>query len=378
MGDDLTLILFLLCPPLAGELLFLFLFFRTRWAREQTARWTRYLLVNLASCFLLLALMFAGGETYYRFVYDKTDSLSFTKVSQQWMKRYYIENSAGFRDNIQYSKVIEPGKRRISFVGDSFTAGHGVRSVEDRFANRIRAAHPEWEIHVLAKLGADTGDEIKLIQWLHDEGYQFDYVVLVYCLNDVEDLIPEWYQGLKQLGSKIGEGGWIRRHSFFLDMIYLRYRFLRDPMVKRYFNSVREAYQGPWELQKQRLTAIRDFVQACGGRLMVVVFPYVHAVGPNYEYQFMHDKLNRFWSDENVPCLDLLPIFSNLPPETITVNRYDAHPNEYANALAAEQIEQFLRRFVDTNTLAQQPAKNIPAQGSNPNLKASPNQTDTE
>ena len=367
MDDDLTLILFLACPPFAGELVFLFLFFRSRWGDQTRQGWARVLIVNSISVFLVLVLMFLGGELYFRFVYDKTDSLSFTKVSQRWMKRYFVENSAGFRDNIQYSKVIEPGKRRISFIGDSFTAGHGVRSVEDRFANIIRAVHPEWEIHVFAKLGADTGDEIKLIQWLHDEGYQFDYVVLVYCPNDVEDLIPEWWAGLKQLSENIGQGGWIRHHSFFADMIYARYKFLRNPLVKKYFNSVREDYKQPWELQEKRLVAIRDFVQQCGGRLLVVTFPYVHAVGPHYEYQFIHDKLNQFWRDEGVPHLDLLTTFSNLPPEKLVVNRFDAHPNEFANALAAKQIDLFLRRYVNTNDSVRSPASDHSQQETNAN-----------
>jgi hypothetical protein len=48
--------------------------------------------------------------------------------------------------------------------------------------------------------------------------------------------------------------------------------------------------------------------------------------------------------------MDLLPVFAGLPrEEQMTVNRYDPHPNERANNLAAKAIEPFLVRQLKTN-----------------------------
>src|SRR4051812_31642508 len=140
---DFAYLLFLLLPALCAAGLWWF----ARWRRRRAAppSWVAVLLGNALFLLLLLTLLLAGAETYYRFVYDTTDSLSYTRTSQRWFNRYYRRNSAGWRDNVEYALTIEPGKRRISFIGDSFAAGHGVKSVEDRFANRIRAAHPDWE-----------------------------------------------------------------------------------------------------------------------------------------------------------------------------------------------------------------------------------------
>jgi hypothetical protein len=85
-----------------------------------------------------------------------------------------------------------------------------------------------------------------------------------------------------------------------------------------------------------------DFVEANGGQLLVVTFPFLQLEGPDYEYQFAHDQLDEFWRGLGVPHLDLHPVFAEEQRERITVNRYDAHPNEYANLLAAERIDQFL------------------------------------
>lgn len=350
MDDKLTLILFLVAPPLAGELLLLFLLFRTSRFAKTNSGWRRILLFNFLSVVLLVGLGFAGGELYYRFVYDTTDSIAYTKVSQQWGERYIVENSAGFRDNVQYSLPITPGKRRISFLGDSFTAGHGVKSVEDRFPNLLRAAHPEWEVHVLAKLGWDTGAELQELQKYQRDGYQFDCVVLVYCLNDVADLFPEWTTAMQRIQAEARRGGWLRRHSFFLDILYHRRLAANDPYVKNYYDFVKRGYSGPtWEQQKQRLISLRELVQSHGGKLVVVTFPFMQAVGGNYEYQPIHDELNRLWIQLDVPHLDLLPTFARMPRDQITVNRYDAHPNERANVLAAKVIEPFLVEQLKTN-----------------------------
>jgi hypothetical protein len=52
--------------------------------------------------------------------------------------------------------------------------------------------------------------------------------------------------------------------------------------------------------------------------------------------------LQQFWSDQQVPYLDLLSVYAGLPTARLTVNSFDAHPNEFAHALAATAIKEFL------------------------------------
>ena len=354
MNDNWTFGLFLLFPIVSGAML---IFFFQSQSRRTTPGGLGWLVKgNLLVLTFLVALCFIAGESYYRFIYDATDAFSKTKVSERWMKRYYIVDYGGFRDNIVYSLAIEPGKRRISFLGDSFVAGHGIKSVEDRFPNIIRRAHPEWEIHVQARLGADTGDELALMNRLIQRGYQLDCVVLVYNLNDVADIMPEWKETSRRIALAESKGGWLRHNSYFLDILYHHYILSRDPDVHQYFEFVRKGYEGPtWELQQQRLAQLRDLVQSHGGQLLVVIFPFVHAMGPDYAFQHVHDQMNQFWTDLKVPHLDLLSIYKNLPASKLVVNKYDAHPNEFANGLAARAIDQFLTGEVKTNSPATAP-----------------------
>ena len=334
--------IFLLLPFACGGLIVLMV--RKRAASSRMPGWARLVLGNLLILGLLISAALLAGEIYFRFFYDSTDALGYTKVSQRWYQRHWHPNSSDCRDDLNYSLKLEPGKPRITFIGDSFTAGHGISEVSDRFANRIRQAHPEWQVHVLAQPGFDTGNELDYLEGSLKQGYQVDEVVLVYCLNDVADMFPEWAEKVGWIRGAAEKSNWLVRNSYCINTLYYRLSVRRNPAAESYFRYIKEGYGGEyWERQKARLKAFRDLVHAHGGRLSVVTFPFMHLVGPNYEYQFAHDELNQLWTDLKVPQLDLLPIYRDLPVKKITVSRYDSHPNEFANELAAHAIAEFLR-----------------------------------
>lgn len=342
LGDNLTLAAFIAIPCLAA--MALRRFFRKTDSTSRSVGWRRLVAGNLLVLVLLLSALLLLAEVWFRFFIDTTDSLGFTKISERWVARHWRPNAAGPRDNIEYAPKIESGKRRLTFVGDSFTAGHGIKNVEDRFANRLRAAHPDWEVHLLANVGLDTGSEIRLLNKALARGYELDEVVLVYCLNDVCDLLMapgEPFEG--KLPALDRTTPWFTRGSYFLDLFYNRHQAARNPFVQDYFAFVKEGYRGRyWAAQQQRLKEMRELVESHRGHLSVVTFPFLHTLGPNYDYGFVHEELNRFWREQRVPHLDLLPCYAGHTSRALTVNPHDAHPNERASALAADAINRRL------------------------------------
>lgn len=265
-------------------------------------------------------------------------------VSQRWKERYWHENAGGWRDNLDISPRIQGNKRRLTIVGDSFTAGQGIKDIEERFVNRLRRSHPEWEVHMIADDGADTDWHLANLQSVFTNGYQADTVLLIYVLNDISDLIPAWQDLVRTAKADYKNRNWLRRNSYFLDTLSFRFAARRNNYMPRYYEMMRAAYTGPlWEQQQGRLTTLRDLVIAHGGRLTVVTFPFLNSLGANSEYAPVHAQLDQFWRSLGVPHLDLLPLYQDLPSPKLTVNRRDAHPNEYAHALAADAMEKFLR-----------------------------------
>lgn len=318
-------------------------FFRRRSQRARPDRWPTLLAGNALILACLLSLLFLGFESYYRFVCDRTDAMGNTLVSTAWYDRYFHKNTLGLRDNIEYPMALTPGKRRVSFVGDSFTAGFGVKDVEDRFVNQIRHRHPDWEIHALAKPGLDTSTEVDLVHNLTvSNGYRLDLLVLVYQINDIGEVMPGWVEGYKQMMADPFRNSWLCQNSYFVNLFYHRWQLRRQAYMRKYFDEVESAYRGRlWEIEKFGLLAFQNMTRIRGGRLLVVTFPYMDV---GLRFKSVHEQLDRYWKEQGVPHLDLLATFSNLPPAKLVVNAHDAHPNEYAHKLAADAIDEFLRR----------------------------------
>jgi hypothetical protein len=92
------------------------------------------------------------------------------------------------------------------------------------FPNLIRRAHPDWDANILAKLGWDTGDELKFMRKILNDSYQVDLVVLIYCMNDVSDLMPEVRTMLEQINGKPAHESWLCRKSYLFDLMYYRFK----------------------------------------------------------------------------------------------------------------------------------------------------------
>lgn len=351
MGENVVLVLFAAAPVLVGFLLRVLArrnnSSSTKAKRKTKTSWKTLFAGNCLVLLFLLSLALLAGEVYFRFVFDTTDSINFSRVSRRWFERYWNtngnKNQFGCRDNVEYGKFVPGGKRRVSFLGDSFTAGQGIKNIQDRFVNRIRAHRADWEIHMIADLGWDSDTELDFLKQIVSDGYQLDNVVLVFCLNDVSDLMSHWMDSVRTDETEIHNAGWLIQNSYFVNFLYTHWKIMRNPYTKDYYAFIGEGYRGQiWEKEMKQLRELRDLIHSKGGKLLVVTFPFVNAVGANYPFAAIHRQLDDFWKAENVPHLDLLSVYKNEPAKKLTVNRFDAHPNEYAHQLATDAIEKFV------------------------------------
>lgn len=352
MAENVILGLFALAPCLTAGAMFLF-FVKFRQHQKTGRRALRLVVGNLLILSFLLSLGLPLGEAYYRYIYDTTESFALAKVSQRWFNRYFLKNEIGVRDSVStYAMKRTAGIRRITFIGDSFTAGQGVANVEDRYCNLIRAKRPEWEIHIMARPAMDTGDQLDGIGNLIGRGYEFDHVVLAYCLNDVSELVPEWQEAIDRIYQQPTEGFFLA-NSYLINTWYYRWKVGKDPDLSRYFRYVLEAYDGPlWKVQRARLRRLKGLIESQGGRLLVVTFPFFHTLGADYPYRSAHEKLGALWGESSVPHLDLLETFKSSDRRKLVVNPHDSHPNERAHTMAATAILEFLN---GQQTIASQP-----------------------
>lgn len=327
------------CGALCG------LFVRLWGAGAPPRRFAALVAGNVSLSLALVLLLAALGELYYRLGYDQSDSFAMTLTGRRWFERHYSYNNWKLRDSIDYTREEVPGRTRIAFLGDSFTVGHGIADVEKRFANLIRRARQDWDVQVLAENGLDSADQLGLLRGAPPE-YHTDHVVLIYGLNDISKTMPEFDARIRAVYA--GDPSLLVERSFLLNTLYFRWKRVRNPGVLDFYSFTRSAYEDDavWRRQQAVLRWIKAEVEGRGGRLLVVTFPFLHSLGDRYEFRRIHEQLGAFWREAGVPHLDLLEAMQRAATTPLTVNAYDAHPNERAHEVAAAAIRDFLEANV--------------------------------
>lgn len=286
-------------------------------------------------------------ELYFAVIYDQSDSFNMTKVSQHWYARHVRENPDGFRDPRNHPRKPGDGRRRLCFVGDSFTYGHGVKDVADRFSDRVGrrldAAQPgQFDVANISSPGIHVQLVENLVRALVDRGFQVDILVYAICLNDIEAYEPQ----IVAMQDRLDEASpkfFLWRHSYFLNMLYFRILQAQLPEVRNYYALLADSYRDfPWEGMQSRLERLREFCKANDVDLRIAIFPFLNNLGPDYPFDEAHARIGEYCRDHGLPCLDLKPVLLPHAAEGLTVNRFDAHPNERAHALVAEAMEQQL------------------------------------
>lgn len=299
---------------------------------------------------LLLALL-TLPELYFALGYDTTDSFSLTNVSRRWYQIHVPQsalNSAGYRDPRSFTASLPAGEQRICFVGDSFTYGHGVPDVADRFSDRIandlEAAQPgKFRVANAGRPGRDVRElvDATVTDWV-DRDVQIDMLVYSLVLNDIEyfeERTGALYQGIEAAKPRF----FLFRDTYFYNFVYFRWQQLQQPDVRDYFGYLAESYRTkPWERMRRKLDELVALCDANEIELRVVIFPFLHNLGPDYPFRDAHRRLVEYFEAQGVACLDLEPVLSPHAAEGLTVNRFDAHPNELAHRLAAEAMRETL------------------------------------
>jgi lysophospholipase L1-like esterase len=282
-----------------------------------------------------------AGETYLRYFCDFTDQYGLTLTNFAWFRRHIILNSAGCRDR-EFRHEKAPGVTRVACVGDSFTMGWGVPDPADAFPQRIgkaleARAPGKFEVWNVGFTGATTGHEAGVIDSMAVRD-SIDRIVLGYCLNDPDDLLPHdrWFIREKEPRPPVVG----TTTSFLADYLWFHLRLRDDPRVRGYFDWEIEAYEDPrvFGAQCDRFKRIADTCKRASIRLDVVVFPFFSDWGEKYRFDSCHDRVAGAWKRLGVDVIDLREAYRGIPAADLYVSRFDGHPNARAHDIAARTI----------------------------------------
>lgn len=304
----------------------------------------------------MVAALLTAIELGYALCYDTTDALDVTNVSHRWftvhadpdLKQLLFGPDDGiyYRDDEEF-RTAPDEKTHLCFIGDSFTFGHGVPDVRDRFSNQLRKRISEQNspagsfiVSNLSQPGTDLYWVDTIARNVADREWGVDHVIYVFCLNDIDSCDPGFAQRTSELGSlRHPPDFFLIRDTYFFNWLYFRTQLLASPQVSDYYGYVREFYDGPaWDRFLELLAGVRNSCREHDVEFSVVVFPFLHNLGPGYPFREIHQQIQTGCAELQIPCIDLEPVLNEHSDQGLTVNPFDAHPNELAHSLVADEL----------------------------------------
>jgi hypothetical protein len=297
------------------------------------------LITNLAIVLYSIFLLFILLEATFMFI-PKSSHFDFTLACKLWFAKYWKPiNSFGFRDN-------EPDNNNpvILFVGDSFTAGGGLKSIDDRFSNivgkELNKKEKKYTVINIGKLGANSRDEYdSMINFLHLTGIKPEIIVLQYFGNDLENV-------LQKMGIDYGRATIPQDASKFLILTvqssylfnYIYWSLPHSNITIPYVSSLYYAYKNDYILSqhKAELMSFVDYARENSIELIVTVFPYFLDIEMS-DSMYAVD-ISNFFRANKVSVINVSQLVKNIPVSERIINKNDFHASKLVNRIVAQEI----------------------------------------
>jgi carbamoyltransferase len=116
-------------------------------------------------------------------------------------------NSVGMRSDREYPLVRPAGRYRIAVLGDSFTAGDGVKNT-DRFSDLLEESYPNLDVLNFGLPGSGTDQQLLVYESLAKPFEVDAYVFVIYVLNILRNQAD-------MLATQVGDEFWYRPKPYF-------------------------------------------------------------------------------------------------------------------------------------------------------------------
>lgn len=301
-------------------------------------------LAKLSVFLFSLFIIFFSLESVFMFI-PKSHGIGYSLGSQLWFSKYWNPvNSFGFRD-------AEPDSQApaVFFIGDSFTAGHGLKSVSERYSDIVRdelnAGGRKFPVINMGKNDIDTRGEIGTLQGFSAQtGIVPGIIVLQYFGNDIHGAALE--KGIRFNGFSFYEDipgalSFFVEGSYFVNFCY--WTFQKED-ASGYIRFLSDCFGNPAvvNLHMEELKWFADYADGKGIKLIVVVFPFFQDV--EMSKSMYADRVTGFFRERNVTVIEVSELTKGLPVSEAIVNNNDPHASAKVNSMVAHAILETVKK----------------------------------
>ena len=301
--------------------------------------------------FTSLISIFIFCEMIFSFI-PQSQANGQVDLGQRLWQAYYGRNinELGYRDESIRDKS-ESSKKKLFFLGDSFTYGSGIEDENDRFSNIVaKKVSDEFDTYNLGKCQSDTFDEFKRLKEIEVKP---DIVVLQYFYNDI---IPT--------GMRYGYFDYREKHekqktkllfaaiipfkcSFFLNFLFVN---LGNKIVDNYFSSwykkdIVDSFNNE-NCINEHLNDLVSGIKYCKEnniKIYVLFIPELTDV--KLAQDIYESKIVPSLNNENVECIFIADKIKNYSTSELVVNAVDIHANEFVQKIIAEKLLKSVNEF---------------------------------
>ncbi len=292
---------------------------------------------NLLTIIFPVALFLIFLEAVFMFVPQSHEGV-LSKASQIWWQKYWKPvNSLGYRD---VEPVPGAGKKQVLVIGDSFSAGHGLKHTSERFSNLLGEKLGDgYEVRNLGVSGSDTGDEAKR---LLEYPVRPDAIVLQYFPNDIERVAQA--NGLKITGGKPFDdiGRFTRQVVSRLYLPNFVYWQLPHAQFSTFDEFVSSAYSDSTVLRDHfaDLSKIISYGDSTGAEVYAVFVPFLFQLDKSEGYT---RPVADFLREKGVKVVNVNGEIAAIPEKERIVGRNDGHAGAAVNAVIADKLYEAFR-----------------------------------
>ncbi|MFN5443834.1 MAG: SGNH/GDSL hydrolase family protein, partial [Crocinitomicaceae bacterium] len=217
-------------------------------------------------CFMFISLSHGSGEAYSGKIWN--------------MRHWNPINKFGFRD-----ENPKNAKKTVFFVGDSYTAGWGIKNIEQRFgeitAHELeKKGIPINEIN-LGRYGADTRLEFDIFKKFIDKSdIKPDHLVLQFFVNDMDKFLPKNKRchqkiiPLPKWKKTIVEGSYLANYIY---SIYPSNTTKTIPKECEYTEMLQKVYDNDtfWHKEENQLNKFKNYCYEQNIKMTLVFFPFM-------------------------------------------------------------------------------------------------------
>jgi hypothetical protein len=307
-------------------------------------RWRRSCLRALTALGSLVLTLLLVELAFRHLAPIRSDGFSATLGGHAWFREHWKPiNSHGLRDR-EHSQD-ELASNKVAFVvGDSFAAGHGIESIDDRFGEVLgRKLGAGWTTVNVADCGWATDDELKAVVGL---GIEPDLIVLEWYVNDIEGAVARL--ALPPPQSKLRIRNFLlplAQRSYAFDYVYWRlWKYANQDIFEEYWRSLLALYDDPrvWPEHQRDLDAFAGWARDRGIPLVVVVFPHLRDIPRSAP---VTAKVAAYLRSRGATVIDLAPILAGRDPLSLVVNGQDPHASVALHAEIGELISAEVKKL---------------------------------